>query len=210
MWNILTIWPIRELDFLLNFFWIDIDVTDNIADIWSWSSNFPETLVSKWVLNVYAVDRTYIDIDYFSKIVKTSIDVLLSSLWKNRHLLEEYEIDNINRRILLLRDSPRIVFSRNKVINLTDINDLPENFFDKLFLSNMLLWVEDIWNFLLILWSKLNQNWQIFISEYSWNVDKINYLKSLISQGVEYKWEYDGVSYFIIKKIFFWLKDKKD
>ncbi|MDD3793968.1 MAG: hypothetical protein PHI37_04090 [Candidatus Gracilibacteria bacterium] len=210
MGNILTIGPIRELDFLLNFFGIDIDVTDNIADIGSGSSNFPETLVSKGVLNVYAVDRTYIDIDYFSKIVKTSIDVLLSSLGKNRHLLEEYEIDNINRRILLLRDSPRIVFSRNKVINLTDINDLPENFFDKLFLSNMLLGVEDIGNFLLILGSKLNQNGQIFISEYSGNVDKINYLKSLISQGVEYKGEYDGVSYFIIKKIFFGLKDKKD
>lgn len=210
MWNILTIWPIREFDFLVRVFGMSIEVSDNVADIWSWSSNIPEILSSKWVKSVYAVDRTYRDIDFFSWIVKISIDVLLNSLKKNSHLLEDHEIDNINRRISLLIESPQKVFDRSKIINLTDINDLPNNFFDKLFLSNMLLWVEDIWSFLFVLWTKLNQNWQIFISEYSWNEAKINYLKSLINQWIEYKWEYDWISYFVIKKTFFWLKDKKD
>jgi hypothetical protein len=63
----------------------------------------------------------------------------LNSLKKNNHLLEDHEIDNINNRIKLLRESPELVFSRDKVINLTNIEDLPDDFFDKLFLSNILL-----------------------------------------------------------------------
>lgn len=210
MWNILTIWPIRDFDFLIKAFWDWVKSSDNIADIWSWSSDFPEVLLDKWVKTIYAVDRTYRDIDYFSWIVKTSIEVLLDSIEKNSRLLEEYEIDNIKQRIELLKKSPEIIFSRDSIINLTSIDDLPNDFFDKLFLSNMLLWVDDIWNFLSNLWVKLNKNWKIYISEYSWNIAKIGYLKSLIDKWVEYKWDYLWVCYFIVNKNFFWHTNKKD
>lgn len=199
----LSIWPMRNLDFLLNSFELTSESLSwkSVADIWSWGSTFPEEASHAGASCVYAVDNLYDDWhESFHKNIEENVIYLRDKIedcleW----LISDVNVWDISKRIDQLLASKDVVPSRKEIINLSDMNYLEDNSLDFINMSNMLLWAWDIKLFLQWVIKKLNTNGRILISEYQDN-HKLIFLDDLNSDKIIKHGTINNLKYYTIFK----------